>query len=74
MSENSLMGIKQIKEVESEDEANAYLAQGWKLISTYTYMPYRGEYGNLIQVYSLGWPFDLEELRYLQDEKDSLDC
>ena len=69
MSENSLMEIKQIKEVESEDDANAYLAMGWKLISTYTYLPYRDEYGNLRQVYVLGWPSDLEELNYLQDEK-----
>jgi len=73
MADNELLKIKQIKETEDVDEANTYLARGWILISTYTYMPYRGEHGNLNQVYSLGWPFDLEELAYLQDEKGKED-
>lgn len=41
MAENDLMKITQIKEVEGADEANAYLAMGWKLISIYSYMPYQ---------------------------------
>ena len=72
VAENDLKKITHIKEVEGADEANAYLAMGWKLISTYSYMPYPGEHGNLRQVYSLGWPSDLEELAYLQDEKDNM--
>lgn len=73
MSENSLMEVKQIKEIEGANKANAYLALGWKLISTYTYMPYPGEYGNLNQVYVFGWVSDLEKLQYVEDEKDNLD-
>lgn len=56
MADTSLMDIKKVIETEDIDEVNQLLSQNWKLLTTYTYVPYPDTPLNQSLVYSLGLP------------------
>ena len=56
MADTSLMDIKKAIETEDIDEVNQLLSQNWKLLTTYTYVPYSDTPLNQSLVYSLGLP------------------
>lgn len=68
MSPNELMNIVQVRETSYIDEVNANLEAGWKLLLVYTYMPSNEFPGNLQAIYSLGWPAELGEPRFIEFE------
>lgn len=56
MSDIALLDIKKVTETEDVNEVNELLSQNWKLLATYTYVPYVDTPAGQHLVYSLGLP------------------
>ena len=51
----SLSDVKELHQTSNLDEANSYLADGWVLITTYTYVPDEMLKNDLKLIYVLGY-------------------
>lgn len=56
MSDISLLDIKKVMETSDVDEVNRLLSENWRILATYTYIPYLDTPTSECLIYSLGFP------------------